>query len=128
MRPVCSLINKSGNFHEKYCAQVEQVICLNMYAGIHPHEEASVIFFFYVIVSVLLNNVVCSPCFWQVCSDINKPNGQFILPNERIAVMTFISSLPIRKVCRGTGYFAYSNKKLPILIKKYRLKILLLFF
>nr|CAD1841365.1 unnamed protein product [Ananas comosus var. bracteatus] len=33
-----------------------------------------------------------------VCSDINKPNGQFILPNNREAVMTFISSLPIRKI------------------------------
>ncbi|KAG6489565.1 hypothetical protein ZIOFF_050840 [Zingiber officinale] len=38
--------------------------------------------------------------YWNipVCSDINKPNGQFILPNDRDAVMTFISSLPIRKV------------------------------
>ncbi|XP_057788133.1 DNA polymerase kappa isoform X2 [Salvia miltiorrhiza] len=34
----------------------------------------------------------------KVCSDINKPNGQFILPNERAAVVTFISSLPIRKI------------------------------
>ncbi|XP_022896870.1 DNA polymerase kappa isoform X2 [Olea europaea var. sylvestris] len=34
----------------------------------------------------------------KVCSDINKPNGQFVLPNDRMAVMTFISSLPIRKV------------------------------
>ncbi|KAJ3685530.1 hypothetical protein LUZ61_014694 [Rhynchospora tenuis] len=34
----------------------------------------------------------------KVCSDINKPNGQFILPNDRGAVMTFISSLPIRKI------------------------------
>ncbi|XP_048491699.1 DNA polymerase kappa isoform X3 [Beta vulgaris subsp. vulgaris] len=34
----------------------------------------------------------------KVCSDINKPNGQFILPSDRMAVMTFISSLPIRKV------------------------------
>jgi hypothetical protein len=34
----------------------------------------------------------------QVCSDINKPNGQFVLTNDRMAVMTFISSLPIRKV------------------------------
>lgn len=36
---------------------------------------------------------------FQVCSDINKPNGQFILQNDRSTVMTFISSLPIRKVC-----------------------------
>lgn len=34
----------------------------------------------------------------KVCSDINKPNGLFVLPNERMAVMTFISSLPIRKI------------------------------
>ncbi|CAN6544477.1 unnamed protein product [Malus baccata var. baccata] len=34
----------------------------------------------------------------KVCSDINKPNGQFVLPNNRVAVMTFISSLPVRKI------------------------------
>ncbi|KAL8541590.1 hypothetical protein ACS0TY_002742 [Phlomoides rotata] len=34
----------------------------------------------------------------KVCSDINKPNGQFVLPNERATCMTFISSLPIRKI------------------------------
>ncbi|KAF5180839.1 Dna polymerase kappa [Thalictrum thalictroides] len=34
----------------------------------------------------------------KVCSDIKKPNGHFVLPNNRIAVMTFISSLPIRKI------------------------------
>ncbi|GFP88639.1 DNA polymerase kappa [Phtheirospermum japonicum] len=34
----------------------------------------------------------------KVCSDINKPNGQFVLPNERMAVMAFISTLPIRKI------------------------------
>ncbi|GMH03094.1 hypothetical protein Nepgr_004933 [Nepenthes gracilis] len=34
----------------------------------------------------------------KICSDINKPNGQFVLPNDQMAVMTFISSLPIRKI------------------------------
>ncbi|KAH1156848.1 hypothetical protein AAZX31_11G001900 [Glycine max] len=34
----------------------------------------------------------------KVCSDINKPNGQYVLPNDRMAVMTFVSSLPIRKI------------------------------
>ncbi|CAL5195145.1 unnamed protein product [Lathyrus oleraceus] len=34
----------------------------------------------------------------KVCSDINKPNGQYVLPNDRLAIMTFISSLPIRKI------------------------------
>ncbi|OUZ99554.1 DNA-repair protein [Macleaya cordata] len=34
----------------------------------------------------------------KVCSDIKKPNGQFVLPNDRKAVTTFISSLPIRKI------------------------------
>lgn len=40
-----------------------------------------------------------TPTILQVCSDINKPNGQFVLQNDRSTVMTFISSLPIRKVC-----------------------------
>ncbi|KAK9165330.1 hypothetical protein Scep_000521 [Stephania cephalantha] len=34
----------------------------------------------------------------KVCSDINKPNGQFVLPNDRMHILTFISSLPIRKI------------------------------
>jgi nucleotidyltransferase/DNA polymerase involved in DNA repair len=34
----------------------------------------------------------------KVCSDINKPDGQYVLPASRDAVLAFISSLPIRKV------------------------------
>uniref|UniRef100_A0AAR2LJI6 DNA polymerase kappa n=1 Tax=Pygocentrus nattereri TaxID=42514 RepID=A0AAR2LJI6_PYGNA len=34
----------------------------------------------------------------KVCSDKNKPNGQYRIPNERQAVMDFIQDLPVRKV------------------------------
>jgi DNA polymerase kappa len=34
----------------------------------------------------------------KVCSDINKPNGQFLLPSDRAVVTKFISTLPIRKI------------------------------
>ncbi|XP_053303929.1 DNA polymerase kappa [Spea bombifrons] len=34
----------------------------------------------------------------KVCSDKNKPNGQYIIPHDRQAVMDFIKDLPIRKV------------------------------
>ncbi|KAL3866832.1 hypothetical protein ACJMK2_044093 [Sinanodonta woodiana] len=34
----------------------------------------------------------------KVCSDKNKPNGQYRLPNTRDAVMQFIKDLPIRKI------------------------------
>lgn len=34
----------------------------------------------------------------KVCSDINKPDGQYVLPNERKVIMDFISCLPIRKI------------------------------
>ncbi|KAL0979277.1 hypothetical protein UPYG_G00183110 [Umbra pygmaea] len=34
----------------------------------------------------------------KVCSDKNKPNGQYILPSNRQAVMDFIQDLPVRKV------------------------------
>ncbi|KAK3391527.1 hypothetical protein B0T20DRAFT_81230 [Sordaria brevicollis] len=38
----------------------------------------------------------------KVCSNINKPNGQYILPNERVAIMEFMRALPCRKV-NGIG-------------------------
>ncbi|KAJ4514699.1 hypothetical protein HRR75_004063 [Exophiala dermatitidis] len=38
----------------------------------------------------------------KICSNKNKPNGQFRLPNDRAAVMSFISTLPVRKV-NGVG-------------------------
>ncbi|XP_019956493.1 DNA polymerase kappa [Paralichthys olivaceus] len=38
----------------------------------------------------------------KVCSDKNKPNGQYRLPSTRAAVMDFIQNLPIRKVS-GVG-------------------------
>ncbi|KAL2608226.1 hypothetical protein R1flu_026799 [Riccia fluitans] len=34
----------------------------------------------------------------KVCTDINKPDGQYVLESKRSAVVDFISSLPIRKV------------------------------
>lgn len=38
----------------------------------------------------------------KVCSDMNKPNGQFYLPPDRQQILEFVSALPIRKVC-GIG-------------------------
>ncbi|XP_029295124.1 DNA polymerase kappa isoform X2 [Cottoperca gobio] len=38
----------------------------------------------------------------KVCSDKNKPNGQYRLPSTREAVMDFVQNLPVRKVC-GIG-------------------------
>jgi len=34
----------------------------------------------------------------KVCSDINKPNGQYVLPSDRQAVVQFVSTLPVRKI------------------------------
>lgn len=38
----------------------------------------------------------------KICSNINKPNGQFRLPNDRERIMMFMRSLPARKV-NGIG-------------------------
>ncbi|XP_013383132.1 DNA polymerase kappa [Lingula anatina] len=38
----------------------------------------------------------------KVCSDKNKPNGQYMIPATREAVMDFVKDMPIRKVC-GIG-------------------------
>eukprot|EP00158_Paraphelidium_tribonemae_P003600 Partr_v1_DN26249_c0_g1_i1_m48730 putative DNA polymerase kappa len=42
--------------------------------------------------------VACNRLLAKICSDINKPNGQFFLPMERKAVLEFISSQPVRKI------------------------------
>lgn len=41
----------------------------------------------------------------KICSDMNKPNGQFALPNHREAVLKFIRALPVSKVS-GVGKVA----------------------
>lgn len=38
----------------------------------------------------------------KICSNINKPNGQYLLPNKRPAIMSFLRDLPCRKV-NGVG-------------------------
>ena len=38
----------------------------------------------------------------KICSNKNKPNGQFRIPNDRASVMSFMSTLPVRKV-NGVG-------------------------
>ncbi|KAM0459908.1 hypothetical protein ACHAPV_000157 [Trichoderma viride] len=38
----------------------------------------------------------------KICSNINKPNGQYVLPKERNAIMAFMRDLPTRKV-NGIG-------------------------
>ena len=38
----------------------------------------------------------------KICSNKNKPNGQFRVPNDRVAIMDFMRGLPTRKV-NGIG-------------------------
>lgn len=38
----------------------------------------------------------------KICSNMNKPNGQYLLPNDRQAIVTFMRDLPCRKV-NGIG-------------------------
>lgn len=38
----------------------------------------------------------------KICSNMNKPNGQFLLPNDRVAIISFMRDLPCRKV-NGIG-------------------------
>ncbi|EMD65610.1 hypothetical protein COCSADRAFT_86898 [Bipolaris sorokiniana ND90Pr] len=38
----------------------------------------------------------------KICSNINKPNGQFLLPSDRQTIMEFMKTLPTRKV-NGIG-------------------------
>lgn len=39
----------------------------------------------------------------KMCSEMNKPNGQYMLRNDRAEILTFMKTLPIRKI-PGIGY------------------------
>ena len=38
----------------------------------------------------------------KICSNVNKPNGQYVLPSDRASIMAFMRDLPTRKV-NGIG-------------------------
>jgi len=42
--------------------------------------------------------IACNGMLAKVCSDLNKPNGQLKLDASRSAVLTFLSTLPVRKI------------------------------
>ncbi|CAI5444792.1 unnamed protein product [Caenorhabditis angaria] len=46
----------------------------------------------------------------KICSDFNKPNGQFVLENNRETIFKFLNDLPIRKVT-GIGRVSESHLK-----------------
>jgi DNA polymerase kappa len=46
----------------------------------------------------LLPGIAPNTMIAKVCSDKNKPNGQYRVPSNREAVMDFIQTLPVRKV------------------------------
>lgn len=46
--------------------------------------------------------IACNTRLSKVCSDLNKPNGQFYLPPDLQKINEFVRSLAIRKVC-GIG-------------------------
>lgn len=38
----------------------------------------------------------------KVCSDINKPNGQYEVASDETSIFNFMKTLPVRKVQRGS--------------------------
>ncbi|KAI9354519.1 hypothetical protein DFJ73DRAFT_658411 [Zopfochytrium polystomum] len=42
--------------------------------------------------------IACNRMLAKVCSDKNKPNGQFTLPSSKSEILEFMHTLPIRKV------------------------------
>ncbi|RCI02496.1 hypothetical protein CU098_001902, partial [Rhizopus stolonifer] len=42
--------------------------------------------------------IACNKTLSKICSDINKPNGQYYLPIDRASVMSFVKDLRVRKI------------------------------
>lgn len=46
--------------------------------------------------------IACNLRLAKLCSDINKPNGQYILSNETEDILRFIRNTPVKKI-NGIG-------------------------
>ncbi|XP_037087770.1 DNA polymerase kappa-like [Pollicipes pollicipes] len=46
--------------------------------------------------------IACNGMLAKICSDQNKPDGQFFLARDRDVILRFLDTLPVRKVC-GIG-------------------------
>lgn len=42
--------------------------------------------------------IACNKMLAKICSELNKPNGQTILPNDEVEILKFMMDLPVRKV------------------------------
>jgi len=42
--------------------------------------------------------VACNRMLAKICSELNKPNGQTILPNDEVEILKFMRDLPVRKI------------------------------
>lgn len=56
--------------------------------------------------------IACNRMLAKVCTDRNKPNGQFILPSDQDSILQFVRDLPIRKI---TGIGRVSEQMLKAL-------------
>ena len=43
----------------------------------------------------------------KVASDVNKPDGQYLVHPTKEEVLKFVQKLPIRKVCKAQGMYLY---------------------
>lgn len=68
-------------------AEVEEKTGLTISAGIAPNR---------MLAKVSKRTGTCLT--FKICSDKNKPNGQFELECERSAITRFMRDLPVRKV------------------------------
>jgi DNA polymerase kappa len=42
--------------------------------------------------------IACNRMLAKICSDLNKPNGQTVMPNDEVEILKFMRELPIRKI------------------------------
>lgn len=42
--------------------------------------------------------IACNRMLAKICSELNKPNGQTVMPNDEVEILKFMRDLPVRKV------------------------------
>jgi DNA polymerase kappa len=70
-----------------------------MYVNIDDICIEQILFVLFKVVRISVSGIAPNMMLAKVCSDKNKPNGQYKIEPNRETVMEFIKNLPTRKVC-----------------------------
>jgi DNA polymerase kappa len=98
--------NVVAQYDPNYKAASLDEVYMNLTAYAQNHPNQSIQDLVYTLREEIFNatgltcsaGIAANPLLAKICSNINKPSGQYFLPRDEVAILSFLSTLSIRKI------------------------------